>query len=109
MQYWALQSYMFADWIVKFHIGIFRESIPMCLFQAPETKLEIIFKNFHPWRYKLSFNCASSQSERMQLVWKQHAIVVFDTCQFINATSFLQLNTDALYMVTLNLYETKAP
>ena len=96
MRYWALQSYTFADSIVKFYIGIFRESIQMCLFQAPEANLEIILKIFHTSRYKLSFNSASSQSERMQLVWKQHAIVALDTCQFINATSFLQLNTDAL-------------
>ena len=88
---------------------MFRESIPMCIFQAPETNLELILKIFHPWRYKLSFICASSQSERMQLVWKQHAIVVFDTCQFIIDTSFLQLNTDGLHMVSLNLYETKVP
>ena len=45
----------------------------------------------------------------MQLVWKQHAIVVFDTCQLIKITSFLKPNTDALYMVTLNLYENKVP
>ena len=32
-----------------------------------------------------------------------------NTCEFINATSFLQVNTDALYIVTLNLYETKVP
>ena len=103
MRYWALQSYSFADSIVMFCVGIFRETIPMCLFQAPETSLELILKIFHPWRYKLSFICASSQSERMQLVWKQHVIVVFD----INDTSFLQLNTDGLYMVTLN--ESKVP
>ena len=48
MWYWALQSYTFADANVKFYIGIFRESIPMFLFQAPETNLEIIVKVFHP-------------------------------------------------------------
>ena len=96
MRYVALQIYTFADSVVKFYIGSFRESIAMCLFQAPETNLEITSEIIQPGCYKFSCNCASSQSETMQLVWEQHAIDVFDTCQFINATSFLQLNTDAL-------------
>ena len=48
MRHWVLQSYTFADSIVKFYIGIFREGIPMCLFQAPETNLENIVKIFQP-------------------------------------------------------------
>ena len=45
----------------------------------------------------------------MQLVWKKHAIDIFNPCQFIKATSFLQPNPDAPRMVNLNLYETKLP
>ena len=37
----------------------------------------------------------------------QHAIVTLDTCEFINVTVVLQLDTDALYMMTLNLCEMK--
>ena len=37
----------------------------------------------------------------------QHAIVTFEICQFTNVRAFLQFDTDALYVMTLNLCEMK--
>ena len=45
----------------------------------------------------------------MKLVLKQHGFVTLDTRQFINATAVLQFDTDALCVVTLNLYDIKVP
>ena len=41
-----------------------KESIPM-FFSRTRNKLRKYSIRFHPWLYKVSFNCAGSQSERM--------------------------------------------
>ena len=109
MRYWALQSYTFADSIVKFYFGIFRESIPMCLFQAPKTNLEIIVKIFHPLALQTQLQLCEYSVRKTAPCLKAACYRRFRYLSVYKCTSILQLNTDALYMVTLNLYETKVP
>ena len=68
--YWATrasQSCSFAHLIVKFLIGLLRERKHpnVFFFSCKQSTLGTHLKIFHPKRYKVSFNCASSHSERM--------------------------------------------
>ena len=109
MRYWALQSYTSADSIVKFYFGIFRERIPMCLFQAPETNLETIVKIFYPLALQTQLQLCEYSVRKNAPCLKAACYRCLRYLSVYKCTSFLQLNTDALYMVTLNLYETKVP
>ena len=87
--YRALQNYISADSFVQFDIGFLREmKHPTVFISRTWSKLGDYLKFFNTWRYKISFNCASIQSERMELVWKQHGIVNFDTLQLTSLHRF---------------------
>ena len=41
------------------------KSISVCFFSRTRSRLRGFLKIYHPWCYEISFNCVSSQSERM--------------------------------------------
>ena len=85
-----------------------QESIKLCLIHAREAIRGIIWKHFRLGATK-SISITRSRPGRMKPLWKQNVFINFDTRQFSNVIAFLQFDTDALCMVTLDSFQTKVP